>query len=120
MAKRRLGHLTPGRVAGANDQYPPLVHRNSIMMSSPATLRFNSFLLHGGQASTAQEQPRLLWEYNGPVDDSGHGHWISNHRRVLLTEPDRTMMAKTDGFLSGARLGTFVAEHSCFLSSSIA
>ncbi len=31
---------------------------------------------------------------------------------VLLTEPDRTVMAKTDRFLAGASLRTFIAEHS--------
>jgi hypothetical protein len=55
-------------------------------VSDPPLYDTTLFLPQCVQAGSAEEQSRLLWENNGPIDESGHGHWIRNHQAVLLTE----------------------------------
>jgi hypothetical protein len=63
-----------------------LRHARSGGVSDPPLYDTTLFLPQCVQAGSAEEQSRLLWENNGPIDESGHGHWIRNHQAVLLTE----------------------------------
>src|ERR1019366_7546386 len=65
----------------------------------------------------AKQQPCLYRKNNRSIDELGHCYGIGNNRRVVLTDPDRAVMADSNGFLSVAGLRTFIAAHNSFLLS---
>jgi hypothetical protein len=63
----------------------------------------------------AKQQPRPHRKNNRSIDELGHRYRIANNRGVVLTDPDRAVVADSNGFLPVAGLRTFVAAHKLFL-----